>query len=67
MTYSIIGSGHIGSAVARQFARKRINVGIANTQGPESIAALAKELGRYVVPQTLEDAWYPALFALSRP
>jgi predicted dinucleotide-binding enzyme len=56
MTYSIIGSGHIGSAVARQFARKRINVGIADTQGPESIAALAKELGRYVAPQTLEDA-----------
>jgi predicted dinucleotide-binding enzyme len=27
MSYSIIGSGHIGSAVARQFARKGIERG----------------------------------------
>ena len=32
MTYSIIGSGNIGSAVARQFARQAIDVAIANTQ-----------------------------------
>ena len=56
MSYSIIGSGHIGSALARQFARKGIDVGIANARGPESIAALGKELGRQVAPRTLEEA-----------
>ena len=56
MSYSIIGSGHIGSALARQFARKGIDVGIANARGPESIAALGKELGLSVTPRTLEEA-----------
>jgi predicted dinucleotide-binding enzyme len=48
MTYSIIGSGNIGSAIARQFARKGINVVIANTRGPDSLAPLAKELGGHI-------------------
>jgi 8-hydroxy-5-deazaflavin:NADPH oxidoreductase len=56
MTYSIIGSGNIGSAVARQFARKSISVAIANARGPGSLAALCKELGQHIVPQTLEAA-----------
>ena len=56
MTYSIIGSGNVGTALARQFARNGIRVSIANTRGPESMAALAKELGANVVPATLQDA-----------
>jgi predicted dinucleotide-binding enzyme len=52
MTYSIIGSGNIGSALARQFARKGIDVEIANTRGPGSLAPLGKELGHHVSPQT---------------
>ena len=55
-TYSIIGSGNIGSAVARQFARKSIDVAIANNRGPDSLAALRKELGHHIDPQTLEAA-----------
>jgi 8-hydroxy-5-deazaflavin:NADPH oxidoreductase len=45
MTYSIIGTGSVGKALARQFARSGITVGIANTRGPESIVSMAKELG----------------------
>lgn len=56
MTYSIIGSGNVGTALARQFAGNGIRVSIANTRGPESMAALAKELGANVVPATLQDA-----------
>jgi predicted dinucleotide-binding enzyme len=56
VSYSIIGSGNIGSAVARQFARKSISVTIANTRGPGSLGALCKELGHHVVPQALEVA-----------
>jgi predicted dinucleotide-binding enzyme len=55
-TYSIIGSGNIGSALARQFARKSIDVAIANNRGPDSLAALRKELGHHIDPQTLEAA-----------
>jgi predicted dinucleotide-binding enzyme len=51
VTYSIIGSGHIGSAIVRHFARKDINVAIANNHGPDSLAPLRKELGQGVAPQ----------------
>lgn len=56
MTYSIIGSGNVGSALARQFARSGIAVGIANARGPESIEALEKELAGYVTALSLQDA-----------
>jgi predicted dinucleotide-binding enzyme len=46
MTYSIIGSGNIGSALARQFARNGIAVAIANPRGPDSLQLLKKELGQ---------------------
>ncbi|MEO6280104.1 NAD(P)-binding domain-containing protein [Roseateles sp.] len=56
MTYSIIGSGNVGSALARQFARSGIAVGIANTRGPDSIEALKNEFAGYVTPLSLQDA-----------
>jgi predicted dinucleotide-binding enzyme len=46
MKYAIIGSGKIGTALARAFARKNIEVAIANTRGPETLASLTGELGR---------------------
>ena len=67
MTYSIIGSGNVGTALARQFARSDITVGIANTRGPDSIAPLAKELGAKVVPQTLQDALKADVVILAVP
>jgi 8-hydroxy-5-deazaflavin:NADPH oxidoreductase len=67
MTYSIIGSGNIGSAVARQFARKSIEVAIANTRGPGSLAALCKELGHHITPQTLEAALRADTVILAAP
>ena len=45
MKYAIIGSGKIGTALARVFARKNIEVAIANSRGPETLTPLAKELG----------------------
>ncbi|MCU7369933.1 NAD(P)-binding domain-containing protein [Paucibacter sp. O1-1] len=56
MTYSIIGSGNVGSALARQFARSGIAVGVANARGPDSIEALEKEFAGYVTTQSLQDA-----------
>jgi 8-hydroxy-5-deazaflavin:NADPH oxidoreductase len=56
MTYAIIGSGNIGGAVARQFARKGIDVLIANRRGPTSLADLIKELGANVSAVPLKEA-----------
>jgi 8-hydroxy-5-deazaflavin:NADPH oxidoreductase len=67
MTYAIIGSGNIGSAVARQFARKSIDVAITNARGPGSLAALCKELGHHIIPQTLEAALRADIVILAAP
>jgi predicted dinucleotide-binding enzyme len=67
MTYSIIGSGNIGSALARQFTRKGISVAIANARGPDSIGPLGKELGQHIIPQTLEAALKADIVILAAP
>jgi 3-hydroxyisobutyrate dehydrogenase-like beta-hydroxyacid dehydrogenase len=54
MKYAIIGSGRIGTALARTFARKNIEVGIANSRGPETLTSLARELGSSVFPTESE-------------
>ena len=45
MDIGIIGSGHIGSILARRLAALGHQVRIANSCGPESLAALAAETG----------------------
>jgi hypothetical protein len=67
MTYSIIGSGNIGSALARQFARKAMDVAIANARGPDSLQLLRKELGPHIVPQTIEAALTANTVILAAP
>ena len=53
---AIVGSGNIGSALARLFARAGIEVSIANTRGPESIRQLAASLGSGIHAVPLEEA-----------
>ena len=53
---AIVGSGNIGSALARLFARAGLEVGIANTRGPESIRDFAASLGSGVHAMALEEA-----------
>jgi predicted dinucleotide-binding enzyme len=67
MTYSIIGSGNIGSALARQFTRKGIAVAIANPRGPDSLQLLKKELGQNILPQTIEAALTAKTVILAAP
>jgi hypothetical protein len=55
MKYAIIGSGAIGTALATQFARKGIDVAVANSRGPESLAEFAKHVGRSIDPTTIEQ------------
>jgi predicted dinucleotide-binding enzyme len=56
MTYAIVGSGNIGRALAHQFARKRIEVRVANSRGPEQVAQLRQDLGDSVIPATVDEA-----------
>lgn len=53
-SYAIVGSGKIGSALARLFARAGIEVGIANTRGPESLRSLDPGVRAVSVADALE-------------
>ena len=67
MKYAIIGSGKIGTALARVFARKNIDFAIANSRGPETLAPLREELGPSVFPQSIEDACKAEIIFLAVP
>lgn len=56
MSYSIIGFGKIGQALATAFARANIEVAVAATRPPEAIAAQAGAIGPMVKPVALKDA-----------
>lgn len=67
MKYAIIGSGAIGTAIARQFALQGIEVHVANTRGPDSLRALADELGPVIVPAELKVALGAEIVFLAIP
>jgi 8-hydroxy-5-deazaflavin:NADPH oxidoreductase len=56
MSYAIIGFGKIGHALAKAFARKRIEVSVATTRDPQSFAADAAAIGPTIIPKTLAEA-----------
>jgi 8-hydroxy-5-deazaflavin:NADPH oxidoreductase len=66
-TMAILGSGNIGTALARRFAARGVQVGIANTRGPESLADLAAQLGAAIVPQTVTTAVAAQIVVLAIP
>ena len=56
VSYSIIGFGNIGQALAKAFARKGIEVSVATTRDPESFASAAAAIGPTIIPKTLAEA-----------
>jgi predicted dinucleotide-binding enzyme len=56
MSYSIIGFGNIGQALARAFARSGIEVSVATTRDPESFAPDAAAIGPEIIPTTPTEA-----------
>ena len=56
VNYAIIGFGSIGQALAKAFARKRIEVSVATTRDPESFASAAAAIGPTIIPKKLEEA-----------
>ena len=67
MKYAIIGSGKIGTALARAFARQDIRVAVANSRGPESLALLKDDLSPNVVPQSVAYACGAEIIFLAVP
>jgi 8-hydroxy-5-deazaflavin:NADPH oxidoreductase len=67
MSYAIVGSGSVGTALAAQFARRGIEVAIANTRGPESLVALVNSLGPAVRPVALNEALEAAIIIFAVP
>src|SRR5258707_12868283 len=53
---AIRGSGAAGRAPPRRFVAGKIEVAVANSKGPESLATLVHELGRLVKPVTTAEA-----------
>ena len=67
MTYSIIGSGAIGSALAGHFASKGIEVSLANNRGPGSLTDLAGKMGSNVKAVTVKEAALTDIVILAIP
>ena len=64
---AIIGTGNVGAALARTFARHGRPAVIANTRGPASFRDLAREVEPWVRATTLEDALDADVLVLSIP
>jgi 8-hydroxy-5-deazaflavin:NADPH oxidoreductase len=56
MSYSIVGFGKIGQALARAFTRKHINVTVASRRPPEELEPQARAIGPTVIAMSLRDA-----------
>ena len=54
MNIGIIGAGHIGGSLTRRFTALGHKVFVANSRGPETLAALAHETG--ATPVTVNEA-----------
>jgi hypothetical protein len=67
MSYAIVGFGAVGQALARAFARKNIEVGVASRRAPEAIAPQAKAIGPTVTATSLQDALKAEIVILAVP
>ncbi|GLY07849.1 NAD(P)-binding domain-containing protein [Actinoplanes sp. NBRC 101535] len=55
-TLGIIGTGNIGTAVARPAVAAGVTVVVANSRGPQSLTGLVAELGPRAAAGTVEQA-----------
>ena len=56
MSYTIVGFGKIGQALAKAFARKGIEVAVATTRDPQRFASAAAAIGPTIIAKTLAEA-----------
>jgi len=67
MSYAIIGFGAVGQALAKSFARQRIDVTVASRRSPEVLEPTAKALGSNVIPRSLDEALSADVIILAIP
>jgi predicted dinucleotide-binding enzyme len=67
MTIGIIGSGALGSNVARALAKIGQSAIISNKRGPASLSALVEELGETITAGTVEEAAAADIVVLALP
>ncbi|QYM78253.1 NADPH-dependent F420 reductase [Horticoccus luteus] len=67
MSYTIVGFGEIGQALARAFARKNIDVIVTSRRAPEALAPRARAIGPTVVAKSLRDALAADIIILAVP
>jgi len=67
MSYSIIGSGGVGSTLASYFAKAGIEVALANSRGADAVEPVAKKLGQGVVAKSLDDALKADVIVIAVP
>jgi predicted dinucleotide-binding enzyme len=56
MRIAIVGAGMFGGTAARLFAQAGHEVALSNSRGPETLRALAEEIGPNARPDTVEGA-----------
>jgi 8-hydroxy-5-deazaflavin:NADPH oxidoreductase len=64
MTIAIIGSGHVGSSLAQAAIARGYDVVLSNSQGPDSLTGLVKELGPQARAATAAEAAADGDFAI---
>jgi predicted dinucleotide-binding enzyme len=67
MSYAIIGSGAIGGALAKQFARSKITTVMANSRGPASLADEVQAFAPTVSAAETTDALNAEVIILAVP
>lgn len=67
MSYAIIGSGAIGSAIASHFARIGQDVRVANSRGAAAVGELAARLGPHILPSDTAQALQADMVILAVP
>lgn len=67
MTHAIIGSGAIGTALATHFVRNNMDILIANSRGPASLADLVGRLGRNIRAASVREATSADVVILAIP
>lgn len=67
MTYAIIGTGAIGSALISHFSSKGIPVKVANSRGAASLDATAKKFGGKIIPVEIDEAVTQEIIILAVP
>ena len=67
MTIGIIGSGALGSNIARALASKGISAIISNKRGPQSLTELVAELGESIAAGTVQEAAAADIVVLAMP